>query len=222
MPSSKHPYPERRSRQAQRAPQPAKKRSGIEEQQPIRFSAGTQRTSFHPDTVTANDVIGLRPTIGNRLTSQLLKRVDQRQVELSNKRSPTIALKQDTEAENSTALAFVIKMNDGRSAARFHTCDGLTFDEAGGAGHITFRRGSVEPTLWAWIQQLMRDGSKAVQRKRFSILFVPEGGEAVQRWMVHDAFPTRVELPQEPADEGEVAVETLEIAYEAINWSNSG
>lgn len=79
---------------------------------------------------------------------------------------------------------------------------------------ISFKRGIVQDTeLWNWCKTVL-DG--ATERKSGSIVVLNEAREPALRWNFREGWPTKWAGPSLNATGGELAIETLEIAYEGL------
>lgn len=80
--------------------------------------------------------------------------------------------------------------------------------------HVVLRRGiSGRTDLYDW-WRAVRDGS--ADRRNVVIVLLDEGRDAVQRWLLRDAWPTRLAYGSLAAAKNEVAIETLELTYESF------
>ena len=67
--------------------------------------------------------------------------------------------------------------------------------------------------LFDW-WKAVRDG--AIQRRNVSITLLDEGRNPVQRWVLRDAWPAKLDYSRLEALGNEVGIETLELAYEGF------
>lgn len=94
---------------------------------------------------------------------------------------------------------------------------------------LVLRRGVVDPqVLWDWIDRTtaavdiprQTDGERVrlphLQRDVHVVSCDPAGTD-VSRWAFEKAYPVRWEGPQFQADQGSVAVETLELAHQGVS-----
>jgi len=82
-------------------------------------------------------------------------------------------------------------------------------------GALTLKWGATSTLdIYNWYREGV-DG--AVVRKNISIIAINEGGSDEARWNVMNAWPTKYTPPDFSAKANEVAVETLEIAFERID-----
>ena len=81
-------------------------------------------------------------------------------------------------------------------------------------GNVVLRRGvSGRLDLWEWFKSV-RDGQ--LQRRDVTITLLDEQRQAVQRWLLRDAWPTKYDPSDLNAKGNEVFVELLELAVESI------
>jgi phage tail-like protein len=82
-------------------------------------------------------------------------------------------------------------------------------------GNVVLRRGiDGGLSLWEWFKDV-RDGN--LVRRDVTITLLDEKREPVQRWLIHDAWPTKYDPSDLNAKGNEVAVELLELACESID-----
>lgn len=83
-------------------------------------------------------------------------------------------------------------------------------------GTITLKRGIArQSALLAWYSQVLQ-GQLAKSRRQVSVLFLDSLGEPVIRWDFTGAYPVRWSGPALNTGSKEVAVETLELAFESV------
>ena len=81
--------------------------------------------------------------------------------------------------------------------------------------NVILRRGlSGRTDLYDW-WRAVRDG--ALDRRDVSIQLLDEARNPVQRWTLRDAWPTRLAYSRLDGLGNEIAVETLELAYESFD-----
>jgi phage tail-like protein len=81
-------------------------------------------------------------------------------------------------------------------------------------GNVVLRRGiSGRLDLWEWFKSV-RDGQ--LQRRDVTITLLDEQRQAVQRWLLRDAWPTKYDPSDLNAKGNEVVIELLELAVESI------
>jgi phage tail-like protein len=123
---------------------------------------------------------------------------------------------------------------DGIPVAHFMECLGLGSEtevikyREGGDPHvrlipglttyspITLKRGLVvDRSLWEW-RKRVADG--LVDRRNGSVTLLTADGKEVARWTFQDGWPSKWLGPDLNAQKNEVAIETLEIVHERLNW----
>ena len=127
--------------------------------------------------------------------------------------------------------AFLIEI-DGVSSAGFSRCSGLgaerrvvsyreggrrsarLFSDGHEPGRLLLERGLTrDRSLWTWFRQ-------ADQRDLSIVLLDASGGEK-SRWKVHGAVPTCWDGPTLDARSETIALESLELTYETVEWLDS-
>jgi phage tail-like protein len=82
--------------------------------------------------------------------------------------------------------------------------------------NVVLKRGLTGTTaLWAWFDQV-RDGD--AERRDVRITLLDEQRNAVARWLLRRALPVKYEAPALRATGNEVAIETLELAHERLEF----
>ena len=82
--------------------------------------------------------------------------------------------------------------------------------------NVVLTRGIAgDTTLWAWFDGV-RDGSRDARDVR--IVLLDEQRNAVARWLLRGALPVKYEAPTLRAAGNEVAIETLELAHERLEF----
>lgn len=80
--------------------------------------------------------------------------------------------------------------------------------------NVVLRRGlSGRTDVYDW-WRAVRDG--ALDRRNVAILLLDEARNPVQRWLLRDAWPTRLAYSRLDGLGNEIAIETLELVYEAF------
>ena len=126
---------------------------------------------------------------------------------------------------------------DGITRAGFQECSGLDSSQEAGeyregsdgpttrklpAGMVSYSNLSlkwgitVEKELWEWRKKVMEGG---VERKNLSIVLLDDKREEKLRWNVLGCWPTKWEGPSFNAQSNDVAVQTLELAHEGVEWA---
>jgi phage tail-like protein len=123
---------------------------------------------------------------------------------------------------------------DGSAVAGFTECSGLEsetdviqYREGGDArirlipgqttySAITLKRGFVvDRSLWEWRQQVV---TGQAFRRNVSIVLMNEARQEVARWNLADAWPSKWHGPDLNGRASDVAIETLEIVHEGLDW----
>ena len=86
-------------------------------------------------------------------------------------------------------------------------------------GNITLKRGIFvrDNKFWSWLDQIKMN---TIKRTTVLIKLLDEGGNVTMRWQLNNAWPTKITGTDLKADGNEVAVDTLEIAYEQLIVNN--
>ncbi|MBC7861773.1 MAG: phage tail protein [Bacteroidia bacterium] len=87
-------------------------------------------------------------------------------------------------------------------------------------GNVTMKRGVFvnNNTFWNWHNQISMN---IIQRKTIFIKLLDESGAVTMQWTLNNAWPTKITSTDLKSDGNEVAVDTLEIAYEQLVISKS-
>jgi phage tail-like protein len=87
-------------------------------------------------------------------------------------------------------------------------------------GNVTLRRGVIrsDNKFWDWFNQIK---ANAIKRVPVTISLLDENGSATMVWILDSAWPTKITGTDMKADGNEVAIESIEIAYERLTVSNS-
>ena len=137
-------------------------------------------------------------------------------------------------ADPFVAFAFDLRFDD-ESFGGFSECSGLALDtevqeypEGGrnGAVHkfptrtkqanLVLKRGVVDRRLWDWYDRLVQGDP---QPKSVSVRVLdPAGGAVRMEVRLRAAFPCKWTGPELNAAQGSVAVETLELAHQGLEW----
>jgi phage tail-like protein len=123
---------------------------------------------------------------------------------------------------------------DGIPVARFMECLGLaseteviTYREGGDPqvrlipgltkySPITLKRGIVvDRSLWEWRKRVV-DGQ--VDRRNGAIILLTADGKEIARFTFQDGWPSKWQGPDLNAQKNEIAIETLEIVHERLEW----
>jgi phage tail-like protein len=83
------------------------------------------------------------------------------------------------------------------------------------APNLVLRRGLTDAdTLWDWLRQVA-DGD--VERKTVLVFLQDATGQATRGWAFRDAYPVRWAGPELAAENGAVAIETLELTHTGVS-----
>ena len=82
--------------------------------------------------------------------------------------------------------------------------------------NLSLKRGYTDDAqLWKWYEDVMTGRTEDI-RKDISVVQQNMQGEEVFRWNIFRAFPVKYTAPSFNAKGNDIAIETLEIAYERI------
>lgn len=82
-------------------------------------------------------------------------------------------------------------------------------------GNVTLKKGTFQDDKGLWALQ----GSIAqntIKRQTIVIELLDEAGASTMKWTLGNAFPTKITSVDMKTDGGEVAVETMELAFETL------
>lgn len=87
-------------------------------------------------------------------------------------------------------------------------------------GNVTLRKGIfvTDSALWAWFSQIQ---TNTISRITVVISLLDQTGAAKMTWTLNNAWPTKFTGTDLKSDGNEVAVESIEIAYETMTVSTS-
>jgi phage tail-like protein len=82
-------------------------------------------------------------------------------------------------------------------------------------GNITLKKGlfAHDNAFWDWFTDVQANKDR---RETVTITLLDEEGSPVFVWTVNNAFPVKVSAPDLKSDANEVAVESIELAFEGI------
>ena len=82
-------------------------------------------------------------------------------------------------------------------------------------GNVTMRKGvfANTPNLWTWFDSVTMN---TIQRATVVVNLLDESGKPSMSWTLSNAFPTKITGTDLKSDGNEVAVESLEVAYETL------
>lgn len=86
-------------------------------------------------------------------------------------------------------------------------------------GNVTMKRGIFvkDNTFWKWMKDI---NMNTVKRRDVVIRLLDEKGAKTMQWTLRNAFPTKISSTDLKSEGNEVAVDTLEIAYEELDITN--
>ena len=87
------------------------------------------------------------------------------------------------------------------------------------SGNVTLKKGifAKDNAFWKWFSQLKLN---VIKRETVTIQLLDENGAATMVWTLTNAWPSKITGTDLKAEGNEVAVETLEIAYEKLTIAN--
>jgi phage tail-like protein len=82
-------------------------------------------------------------------------------------------------------------------------------------GNATLKKGVfvAGDDLWTWFTAIKMN---TIERSTITINLLDESGSPAMTWTLHNAFPTKLTGTDLESDGNEVAVETIELAFERI------
>ena len=85
--------------------------------------------------------------------------------------------------------------------------------------NITMKRGVFinDNIFWNWYEEIMMN---TIKRTTVLIKLLDEVGKVTMQWTLSNAWPTKVTGTDIKSDGNEVAIDTIEIAYEQISTTN--
>ncbi len=85
--------------------------------------------------------------------------------------------------------------------------------------NLSFKRGFTDDLrIYTWFEDVMTGRTEKI-RKNISVLQIDMAGKEVFRWNLFQAFPVKYTAPAFNAKGNELAIETLEVAYERLERS---
>ena len=87
-------------------------------------------------------------------------------------------------------------------------------------GNVTMKRGIFvnDNTFWGWHAQISMN---TIKRRTILIKLLDESEQVTMQWQLDNAWPTKITSTDLKSDGNEVAIDTLEVAYERLSISNS-
>jgi phage tail-like protein len=85
----------------------------------------------------------------------------------------------------------------------------------GRVGNVVLRKGifAKDAAFWKWFSEIKMN---TISRRAVVINLLDENGEAKMTWTLYNAWPTRITGTDLKSDGNEVAVESVELAYETM------
>jgi len=85
----------------------------------------------------------------------------------------------------------------------------------GKVGNVTMRKGIFvkDSKFWSWFSEIKMN---VIARRAVVINLLDEGGAPKMVWTLHNAWPTKVTGTDLKSEGNEVAVESIELAYETL------
>jgi phage tail-like protein len=85
----------------------------------------------------------------------------------------------------------------------------------GPVGNVTLRKGILDKDakFWTWFSEIKMN---VISRRTVVINLLDETGAPTTVWTLHNAWPTKITGTDAKSEGNEVAVETVEIAYEKL------
>jgi phage tail-like protein len=88
-------------------------------------------------------------------------------------------------------------------------------------GNITMKKGIfvTDQLLWTWFKSITMN---TIARSTIVVNLLDQAGTAQYKWQLNNAFPTKLSGTDMKSDGNEVAVESIEVAYETMSISIGG
>jgi phage tail-like protein len=84
--------------------------------------------------------------------------------------------------------------------------------------NIVLKRGlTLDRTLWEWREAIVNGRA---DRRNGSVILMDAERNEVARWNFHEAWPAKWVGPELDARSNDVAIETLELAHEGLEWAS--
>lgn len=93
----------------------------------------------------------------------------------------------------------------------------LKFPTRGNQSNVVLKRGIVNRQLWTWYAKLLR-GERGFRRSASILVLNEAGSSPVMTIELTNAFPCKWTGPDLNALQSNIAVESLEICHEGLNW----
>jgi len=87
-------------------------------------------------------------------------------------------------------------------------------------GNVTMKRGVFvgDNKFWQWMDEIKMN---TIKRRTVTISLLNEAQKVTMKWQLDNAWPTKISSTDLKSDGNEVAVDTLEIAYEHLTITNT-
>lgn len=88
-------------------------------------------------------------------------------------------------------------------------------------GNITMKKGIfvTDQILWTWFKSITMN---TIARSTIVVNLLDQTGTAQYKWQLNNAFPTKLTGTDMKSDGNEVAVESIEVAYETMSITMGG
>ena len=82
-------------------------------------------------------------------------------------------------------------------------------------GNVTMKRGVFinDNTFWNWYKEISMN---TIKRRTVLIKLLDEYGAVTMQWQLNNAWPTKITSTDLKSDGNEIAIDTLELAYEQL------
>lgn len=102
------------------------------------------------------------------------------------------------------------------NSSKFHT---VKMPGIAKFGNVTLKRGIFvnDNTFWDWYNEVKMN---TIKRRTVLIKLLDESGKTTMTWILANAWPTNITGIDIKSDGNEVAVDTIEIAYEQLTIAN--
>ena len=87
-------------------------------------------------------------------------------------------------------------------------------------GNVTLKRGifKSDNSFWDWYGCIQQN---TIKRQNVVITLLDEKGATTMQWTLNNAWPTKISGPDMKSDGNEVAVHTIELAFETLSVRNA-
>jgi phage tail-like protein len=96
----------------------------------------------------------------------------------------------------------------------------IKMPDLGRVGNVTLRKGifARNSKFWEWYNEIKMN---TIKRRSVVINLLNESGVPRMVWTLNNAWPTKITSPELRSDGNEVAVESIELAYETLTIAAS-